>query len=113
MVAQQSVRPCVGGGEGAQSLLLSVPLNTHLGQHMSAPAAIEGFECSRIDGLARPLLIARGSKGYAARRRVRSTRVRAPVVGDVARAGGRRRERAAVAIDAGSPGRPARTHRGL
>ena len=28
--------------------------------------ALEGFECSRIDGLARPLLVAKGSKGYAA-----------------------------------------------
>ena len=28
--------------------------------------AIEGFECSRIDGLARPLLVAKGAKGYAA-----------------------------------------------
>ena len=27
---------------------------------------LEGFECSRIDGLARPLLVAKGSKGYAA-----------------------------------------------
>ena len=26
----------------------------------------DGFACDRIDGLARPLLIARGSKGYAA-----------------------------------------------
>ena len=26
----------------------------------------DGFECSRIDGLARPLLVAKGSKGYAA-----------------------------------------------
>mmetsp|Transcript_1455 Transcript_1455/g.4391 ORF Transcript_1455/g.4391 Transcript_1455/m.4391 type:complete len:112 (-) Transcript_1455:79-414(-) len=29
-------------------------------------AAMDGFQCDRIDGLARPLLIARGSKGYAA-----------------------------------------------
>ena len=29
-------------------------------------AVLEGFECSRIDGLARPLLVARGGKGYAA-----------------------------------------------
>ena len=29
-------------------------------------AQLEGFECSRIDGLARPLLVAKGSKGYAA-----------------------------------------------
>ena len=36
----------------------------------SAPPTLDGFECSRIDGLARPLLIARGKKGYAARRRV-------------------------------------------
>ena len=28
--------------------------------------ALDGFECSRIDGLARPLLVAKGSKGYAA-----------------------------------------------
>ena len=27
---------------------------------------LDGFECSRIDGLARPLLVAKGSKGYAA-----------------------------------------------
>mmetsp|Transcript_27799 Transcript_27799/g.85272 ORF Transcript_27799/g.85272 Transcript_27799/m.85272 type:complete len:89 (+) Transcript_27799:131-397(+) len=27
---------------------------------------IEGFECSRIDGLARPLLVAKGNKGFAA-----------------------------------------------
>ena len=27
---------------------------------------LKGFECSRIDGLARPLLVAKGSKGYAA-----------------------------------------------
>ena len=26
----------------------------------------DGFACDRIDGLARPLLVARGSKGYAA-----------------------------------------------
>lgn len=26
----------------------------------------QGFKCSRIDGLARPLLIAQGSKGYGA-----------------------------------------------
>ena len=32
----------------------------------SQSGAIEGFECSRIDGLARPLLVAKGSKGYAA-----------------------------------------------
>ena len=32
----------------------------------SQSGAIEGFECSRIDGLARPLLGAKGSKGYAA-----------------------------------------------
>ena len=29
-------------------------------------AQLDGFECSRIDGLARPLLVAKGSKGYAA-----------------------------------------------
>ena len=29
-------------------------------------AQLKGFECSRIDGLARPLLVAKGSKGYAA-----------------------------------------------
>ena len=32
----------------------------------SQSGALEGFECSRIDGLARPLLVAKGSKGYAA-----------------------------------------------
>ena len=29
-------------------------------------SGLDGFECSRIDGLARPLLVAKGSKGYAA-----------------------------------------------
>ena len=29
-------------------------------------APLDGFECSRIDGLARPLLVAKDSKGYAA-----------------------------------------------
>jgi uncharacterized protein YunC (DUF1805 family) len=32
----------------------------------ASSSALEGFECSRIDGLARPLLVAKGSKGYAA-----------------------------------------------
>lgn len=27
---------------------------------------LDGFECSKIDGLARPLLVAKGSKGFAA-----------------------------------------------
>tara|TARA_B100000475_G_scaffold178191_1_gene143148 strand:- start:82 stop:459 length:378 start_codon:yes stop_codon:yes gene_type:complete len=34
-------------------------------QHMAA-FSFDGFDLGRIDGLARPLLVARGSKGYAA-----------------------------------------------
>jgi uncharacterized protein YunC (DUF1805 family) len=36
------------------------------GMGATQSGALEGFECSRIDGLARPLLVAKGSKGYAA-----------------------------------------------
>ena len=61
--AQERDSAAVAHGKDAKQGLL-VQQKPPARAKKSAP--LDGFECSRIDGLARPLLVAKGSKGYAA-----------------------------------------------